>query len=155
LDEKTRDDIKQFVSYTLVVRAQTVLCYRRGAFNNAPDSLKGDRSIGFGGHIGEIDFDLFSLDYSGIIRNVSRELYEELFISDIDVVNGVPGENVRMVGLLNLDDTPDARKHVVIVMLYLPTNKFDMRKGELSINELAWLDTSERRNDLSEFELWS
>lgn len=70
-------------------------------------------------------------------------------------MNGVPGENVRMVGLLNLDDTPDARKHVAIVMLYLPTNKFDMRKGELSINELAWLDTSERRNDLSEFELWS
>lgn len=35
---ETRDDIKQFVSYTLVVRAQTVLCYRRGAFNNAPDS---------------------------------------------------------------------------------------------------------------------
>jgi predicted NUDIX family phosphoesterase len=150
-----RTDIKQFVSYAIIVRGTSVLSYRRGKFNTASTELKGARSIGFGGHISEIDFDLFSFDFSGLFRNAARELYEELLVTDIDVVNSVPSANIRPLGYLNLDDTPEARKHVAIVMLYAPNERVDFRKGEWSINELNWLDTSLRLNDLSEFELWS
>lgn len=152
---ESRNDIKQFVSYAIVVRGQSILSYRRGSFNTASEALKGARSVGFGGHISETDFDLFSFDFSGVIRNASRELYEELFIGDIDVVDGMPTNNLHVIGLLNLDDTPDAQKHVAVVMLYFAGEHFDLRKGELSINELSWLESGRRLNDLSEFELWS
>jgi predicted NUDIX family phosphoesterase len=150
-----RDDIKQFVSYTILYRNKYVLSYRRGRFNTAALQFKGLRSIGFGGHVSNADFDLFTRDDAGLFNNVARELREELDIRAINTDIPTTLNRLRILGLLNVDDSAEARKHVAVVMLYCPPDDFRLEKNEMSITQLSWLDLRSRLNDLSGFELWS
>ena len=77
------DTVKQFVTFTLVVHGRKILIYRRGKFTTTSERLKGQLSVGFGGHVNDSDFDLFSQGKNAFRANAARELKEELFLDEI------------------------------------------------------------------------
>jgi predicted NUDIX family phosphoesterase len=151
-----RDDaVKQFVTYGLVWRDTHLLTYRRGRFSNSSSEVIGARSIGFGGHVQEDDFDLFMSDANGLAGNFVRELQEELVMPQLRTYDARTLENIKILGYLNVDDTPDARRHVAVVMSYRCPQSLTPRKRELSINDVRWMTCAESMKSVSAFELWS
>lgn len=148
-------NIKQFVTYVIVVKNDRVLSYRRGKFSNAGKELLQARSIGFGGHVSDLDADFLDRDTFGIKNNATRELLEELWLEHDEQINLQRSETLQLLSFINVDDTQEARKHIACVLLYFCTPEFEPKKGELSINDLRWLDVTRRPNDLDDFELWS
>ncbi len=151
------DDIsvKQFVTFTLVVHGSKVLTHRRGKFSTASETLKGQVSVGFGGHVNAEDFTLFSVGADGLRANAARELREELFLDDVYDHFEDAKERVRVIGLINVDDSDDAMHHIAVLTVFRHKSSALPKKGELSINQLAWLDLDQRKNDLSDYDLWS
>lgn len=147
--------VKQFVTFTLFVHGKSVLIHRRGKFSTASDELKGQISVGFGGHVNEDDFTLFSVGSDAFRANAARELREELFLDELYDDFDKTKDRTRILGYVNVDDSLDAEHHVAVLVVFDHDSNSLPRKGELSINQLAWHDTSKRINDLSEFDLWS
>lgn len=148
-------DLKQFVTFTLVFNGSKILTYRRGKFTTTSDTLKGQLSIGFGGHVNDKDFTLFSLGGAALRFNAARELREELFLDDIYVDFDETLARTQLMGYINVDGDDDAEHHIAVLVAFRHRDETLPKKGELSINQLSWLDLSERRNDLSQFDFWS
>lgn len=148
-------DVKQFVTFTLVFHGKNILTYRRGKFTTTSDTLKGQLSIGFGGHVNDGDFTLFSLGGDGLRFNAARELREELFLADLDKDFDQTLERTRLMGYVNVDGDDDAEHHIAVLVAFRHSSSDLPKKGELSINQLSWLDLTRRRNDLSQFDFWS
>lgn len=146
---------KQFVTFTVCHNSGRILIYRRGNYTTASDRLKGSVSVGFGGHINDEDFDLFNRGDEAILFNSSRELWEELYLdaeySGVDEIS----RRSRILGFINVDDSPDAERHIAVLVLFNHQSSDLPTKGELSINELQWLDIKSPLNDTSDFDLWS
>lgn len=149
------DSVKQFVTFTLVVHNSKILIHRRGKFSTASDTLKGQISVGFGGHVNIDDFTLFSIGADGLRANAARELREELFLDDLYRTLDDTKSRTKVLGYINVDDSKDAEHHVAVLIAFHHATDALPRKGELSINQLAWFDTNTRKNDLSDFDLWS
>lgn len=149
------DGIKQFVTFTLVIRGSKILIYRRGKFGTASDRLKGQLSVGFGGHVNDQDFDLFNRGSDAFKANATRELKEELFLDEYYRERYEAVERANVLGYVNVDDSPDAEHHIAVLVAFYHKSDSVPKKGELSINQLEWLDLSYPLNDLSEFDLWS
>lgn len=148
-------DVKQFVTFTLVFHKSNILTYRRGKFTTTSDTLKGQLSIGFGGHVNDQDFTLFSLGGDALRFNAARELREELFLADIDRDFDDTLDRTRLMGYVNVDGDDDAEHHIAVLVAFRHATADLPKKGELSINQLNWLDLTRRRNDLSQFDFWS
>lgn len=149
------DTIKQFVTFTLVIHSSKLLIYRRGKFTTASDRLKGQLSVGFGGHVNDADFNLFSRGGDAFRANAARELREELFLDEVYHEQHDAMDRAEVLGYVNVDDSPDAEHHVAVLIAFEHKNDKIPKKGELSINQLSWLDLSTPLNDLSDFDLWS
>lgn len=149
------NDVKQFVTFTLVFYRSNILVYRRGKFTTTSETLKGQLSIGFGGHVNDQDFTLFSLGGDALRFNAARELREELFLDDMDRDFDDTLERTRLMGYVNVDGDDDAEHHIAVLVAFRHKGPELPRKGELSINQLSWLDLTRRRNDLSQFDFWS
>jgi predicted NUDIX family phosphoesterase len=147
--------VKQFVTFTLVVHDSKILTHRRGKFSTASETLKGQISVGFGGHVNADDFTLFSVGADGLRANAARELREELFLDDFYEHFEEAKQRTRILGYINVDDSDDAQHHIAVLVLFHHKSAALPKKGELSINQLAWLDTAHRGNDLTDFDLWS
>ncbi|MEO9601172.1 hypothetical protein [Parasphingorhabdus sp.] len=152
---ETDDTLKQFVTFTLVYYGSKLLIYKRGKFTTTSDELKGQLSVGFGGHINDQDFDLFNMGSDAFRNNAVRELREELFLDDVYADVTDTEERTEILGYVNVDDNFDARHHIAVLVAFHHKNDEIPKKGELSINQLSWLDLSHRLNDLSSFDLWS
>lgn len=149
------DDVKQFVTFTLVVHGRKLLSYRRGRFTTTSDLLKGQLSVGFGGHVNDSDFDLFNRGADAFRFNAARELREELFLDDIYRGQSDAMDRADVLGYINVDDSHDAQHHIAVLMLFRHKSSELPRKGELSINKLDWIDLDRPLNDLSQYDLWS
>jgi predicted NUDIX family phosphoesterase len=149
------DSIKQFVTFTLVLHESKILVYRRGRFTTTSDTLKGQMSVGFGGHVNDSDFDLFNVGSDAFKNNAARELKEELFLDNAYRHRHEAANNTRVLGYINVEDSPDAAHHIAVLVAFFHNSPSLPKKGELSINQLAWLDLDSRPNDLSEYDLWS
>jgi len=145
--------VKQVVTYIIALRGREVLSYRRGRFSNANDEILGARSIGFGGHVADMDVDLWSPEMFGIPNNCVRELYEELDLTR-DPRSHAQGL-FSLCSFLNVDETDEAQRHIAAVVIYHCPPTFEPRKRELSINDLCWLPLKSRPNHFDDFELWS
>ncbi len=148
-------DVKQFVTFTLVFHRKKILTYRRGKFTTTSDTLKGQLSIGFGGHVNDQDFTLFSLGGDAFRANAARELREELFLDDLYANFEDALSRTSLMGYVNVDGDDDAEHHIAVLVAFKHRSERIPRKGELSINQLGWLDLSNRLNDLSQFDFWS
>lgn len=148
-------NIKQFVTFTLVHHNGQLLIYRRGKFTTTSERLQGQLSVGFGGHVNDGDFDLFSRGGDAFRSNAARELKEELFLDEIYQERHDAMARAGVIGYINVDDSPDAERHVAVLIDFHHTSAELPKKGELSINQLTWLDLKCPINDLSGFDLWS
>jgi predicted NUDIX family phosphoesterase len=149
------DSIKQFVTFTLVIHDMKLLIYRRGKFTTASDRLRGQLSVGFGGHVNDSDFNLFNRGGDAFRSNAARELREELFLDEVYNEQHEAMDRAEVLGYVNVDDSPDAEHHIAVLILFEHKSSALPKKGELSINQLSWLDLSSPLNDLSDFDLWS
>jgi len=149
------DTVKQFVTFTLVFHGAKILIYRRGKFTTTSDTLKGQMSVGFGGHVNDTDFDLFNKGADAFRNNAARELREELFLDDVYRDRDEATARTNVMGYVNVDDSPDARHHIAVLVAFEHRDASVPKKGELSINQLSWLNLADKRNDLSDFDLWS
>jgi len=149
------DTVKQFVTFTLVIRESRILIYRRGNFTTASDRLRGQLSVGFGGHVNDQDFNLFNRGSDAFRANATRELQEELFLDEYYRESIEAMDRARVLGYVNVDDSPDAEHHIAVLIAFSHKDDSVPKKGELSINQLEWLDLSLPLNDLSDFDLWS
>lgn len=147
--------VKQFVTFTLVHNQSKLLVYRRGKFTSTSERLKGQLSIGFGGHVNNKDFTLFSSGGDALLQNAARELREELFLDDFYENHEEAKERANILGYINVDDSPDAEHHIAVLVAFNHKSPELPTKGELSINQLSWLDLTRRLNDVSDFDLWS
>lgn len=147
--------VKQFVTFTLVMHERLLLIYRRGKYTTASDRLKGQLSVGFGGHVNDQDFDLFRRGGDAFRANAARELREELFLDEVYRGQRDAMERLRVLGYVNVDDSPDAQHHIAVLVLFRHRTSDLPKKGELSINQLSWLNLDAPLNDLSDFDLWS
>jgi len=155
--QKAEEDnyVKQFVTFTLVVRDSRILIHRRGKFSTASERLKGQLSVGFGGHVNDGDFNLFNRGSDAFRANATRELQEELFLDEYYREQNEAMERANVLGYINVDDSPDAQHHIAVLIAFSHKDDSVPKKGELSINQLEWLDLSSPLNDLSDFDLWS
>jgi predicted NUDIX family phosphoesterase len=147
--------LKQFVTFTLVFHERKLLTYRRGKFTTTSDLLKGQRSVGFGGHVNDRDFDLFHRGGDAFRANAARELKEELFLDEVYREQRDAMDRSRILGYVNVDDSADAEHHIAVLVSFEHADSSLPKKGELSINQLSWLDLDRPVNDLSDFDLWS
>lgn len=149
------DSVKQFVTFTLVFHKKNILIYRRGKFTTTSDQLRGQLSVGFGGHVNDTDFDLFSRGGDAFRANAARELKEELFLDEVYRERYDAMERASVLGYVNVDDSVDAEHHIAVLIAFKHKSSTLPKKGELSINQLSWLDLTTPLNDLTEFDLWS
>jgi len=147
--------VKQFVTFTLVFHKTSLLIYRRGKFTTTSDRLKGQLSIGFGGHVNDKDFSLFANGGDALLQNAARELREELFLDHYYDNQEETKDHAELIGYVNVDDSPDAEHHVAVIVAFNHKSPDLPTKGEMSINKLEWLDLNVKKNDLSDFDLWS
>ncbi len=135
---------KQLVAYTVVAHAGRFLSYLRGK-RQGEERLRGDRSIGFGGHINSGDQATLFLD-DHLKAAALRELDEEIVIS-------VP-HNLSIAGLLNDDSNDVGRVHLGLVYRAdLPQPA--VSKHEQSITQLLFTKPDNLRRDREQFETWS
>lgn len=150
--------LKQLVSYVVILRPGQVLAYRRGILNGANDELRGQRSIGFGGHICDSDADLLTAANDVPLRSAARELMEELALHKIYRDDTSLMADLELVGFVNDDSSSEGKKHLgVIIKLEKNDPKFfDVpKKGEISILDVRWISRTHLPNDYHNFEDWS
>ena len=135
---------KQLVAYTVVRSGGLYLTYLRGK-GQGEARLRGNRSIGFGGHINSGDQATLFLD-DFLKAAAYRELDEEIEIP--------AGIELRAAGLLNDDSNEVGRVHLGLVYLAeLPSREF--KKREQSITQITFANAEELRLDSEQFETWS
>ena len=149
---------KQLITYVLVTHNSEVLSFQRGRFNRAAEFLRGSHCIGFGGHVTERDYNLFSSHDSGIRYSASRELAEEIRIPDS--LPKIDNDLLDFCGLINDNSTPIGRKHIGIVFRYnIPNDDWKQwqhaSRNELSIKQLHWINAKEDSINLMDYEYWS
>lgn len=149
------DNVKQFVTFSLVFHNHNILIHDRGKFSTASDLLKGQTSVGFGGHVNDQDFDLFHSGGLCFKNNSTRELREELFFDELYLDFEDTRNRTDVLGFINVDETEDARHHIAVLVSFNHKSPELPKKGELSINRLRWLPLNTPLNDLSSFDLWS
>lgn len=154
---ETREDYKQFITYTIIQNKSRVLAFTRGQYNRAAAFLRGARCVGFGGHVTDRDYSLFSHSDLGVRANAAREIAEEISFGK----SGRPivqPEDLEFLGVLNDDSSDVGVRHVALVLRYWVDDSpqwMRPQRGEASINQLRWVDTSTDPVNLSEFEYWS
>lgn len=149
------DTIKQFVTFTLFYHEDKILIHRRGKFTTTSENLKGQLSVGFGGHVNNEDFTLFSLGGLAFRANAARELREELLLGSLYKDFDATIDRTEILGFINVDGDADAEHHIAVLVAFRHTSDELPKKGELSINQISWLDLKSRKNDFSRFDFWS
>jgi len=149
---------KQVLTYVLVTRGENVLSFRRGNYNRTEDYLKGSECIGFGGHVSQKDFNLFSMHDMGLQECVVRELSEELELPAKDLQRIRTGEGLSCIGVLNDDSSDVGRRHFAFLYKYEASDDPYWEKparGEKSITQLKWLNAEGSVLPIWLFEYWS
>lgn len=147
--------LKQFVTFSLITDGERFLIFQRGEYTTASKRLRGQLSIGFGGHVADEDFTLFDEYGDAILANSSREILEELYLSsnyrDISDVS----KHSRMLGFINVDTSADAKQHIACLVQFRYRSDFEPGKNELSINGLSWVSKNMLFENRGKFDHWS
>lgn len=144
LRSKVENDFlfKQLIPYVIVTHNGSVLSYRRGA-RSSESRLKGNRSIGIGGHISASDPNLFSSSYE---QGMYRELNEELRIDST--------YNIKLVAMLNDDSNEVGRVHFGLIHLLI-LSEAKVTNNEQAISDLKFLSYEKLSSSIDEYENWS
>lgn len=151
---------KQVVTYVIIVKKGAVLAFRRGSYSRAASFLRGNRCIGFGGHVTEGDVSLFSPGEASVAACAWRELHEEVALGQGTPPFPDSSTRFRYVGLINDDSSSVGQRHVAAIYEYDVEGDSawtSIRRGEAAVNQLGWIDLHGGNDaiDLNEFEYWS
>jgi predicted NUDIX family phosphoesterase len=141
-DAESNPAFKQLIPYALLQFKDSIFVYRRGKLL-AEKRLRGNYSLGIGGHISVTDSGLFSTTYEDGLK---REINEEVIIKS--------PYTQRIVALLN-DDSNDVGKVHFGIIHVLALEKPLVKPREKSINEARFFNMSELQKDIDKFENWS
>lgn len=133
---------KQLIPYCIFRHDDSIFCYTRGT-KQGESRLHAKKSMGVGGHISTLDRDSGSEPY---LAGMERELEEEVEIES--------GYSVRLIGLINDDQTEVGRVHLGIVHLF-ELNEPQVRPREESMIESGFVPLAELARDRDRFETWS
>jgi len=145
------ESLKQIIPYVLFVHGEEVFSYVRGK-QAGEQRLRGNRSVGIGGHIDWRDAMLFegmkaASDRQSYLQAVRREIDEEVIVDE-------PYDPV-IAALLNDDSNPVGRVHFGLIHICRLQNK-SVRKREQQMTKSGFLPVGElagaRREEL---ESWS
>ena len=136
------ESLKQLIPYFLICHGERIWCYVRGK-KSGEGRLVSKASIGIGGHINNLDENLFEDVYS---RAAVRELEEEVVLPK--------GYTHKVVGLLNDDLTPVGRVHLGVIHV-LRVASPDVKKREDVITESGFKTLAELRGMNDRLETWS
>ena len=135
---------KQIIPYVVVMHEEKILAYRRTP-QSGEARLHNKYSIGFGGHINDLD-GLEAENTNRLFSGMIRELNEEVFL---------PGLlSVELIGFLNDDSNPVGRVHFGMVFaarLTDPTHQVN----EPDLIEASWMTPAALRELPGELETWS
>jgi Predicted phosphoesterase (MutT family) len=157
-EAEATEEFKQIVTYVMITRRGSVLCFKRGSYSLVAEFLRGAHCVGFGGHVTEADnLPLFPVDDMGVRECVLRELSEELQLPLADERRLKEGKRLKWVGVLNDDSSAVGRRHLAVVFQY-EVSKSDSwqapQRGEKSVTQLRWL-RPDRATRIWDFEYWS
>lgn len=136
------DSLKQLIPYFLITHGDRIWCYVRGK-KSGEGRLVSMASMGIGGHINNLDENLFGDVYT---RAAERELKEEVTIEG--------AFTQRVVALLNDDSNPVGRVHLGVVhVLRASSDRVVKREGV--ITESGFRTLAELRGMYDRMETWS
>jgi predicted NUDIX family phosphoesterase len=150
LDRDLAEDdpsFKQLVAYNVVRSGDLYLTYLRGK-GQGEARLRGNRSIGVGGHINSADQATLFLD-DHLKAAAFRELFEEIRVpSKLDL---------SFAGLLNDDGNEVGSVHLGLVYLAELPPSADAKelKRQQSVAQLEFAAAEELQRDREQFETWS
>ena len=135
---------KQIIPYVLVEHDGKFLVYRRTA-KQGENRLHGRLSIGFGGHINEVDGKRDTRT-NVILAAMVRELNEEVYLPNISAI--------RVAGFINDESNPVGRVHLGVVFV-VETGSDRVVVNEPEMIEAYWRDARAIEEDYPRFEPWS
>ncbi len=135
---------KQIIPYILVAHQGRYLLYQRTK-KQGENRLHNKYSLGFGGHINDIDSNE-KTDTNLVLAAMVRELNEELFLPSI--------RRVSVVGFINDDANAVGKVHLgVVFIVEAATGRFTVNEPEMI--KAQWSDPSEIEAIYPNLESWS
>jgi predicted NUDIX family phosphoesterase len=157
-EAEATEEFKQILTYVMITRRGSVLCFKRGSYNLVAEFLRGAHCVGFGGHVTQADNrPLFPADDMGVRECVLRELSEEVEIPALDERRLQEGKSLKWIGVLNDDSSAVGRRHLAVVFQYEVSHSDSWKtpkRGEKSVTQLRWLRPG-RATRIWDFEYWS
>lgn len=133
---------KQLIPYVLVICNDKILRYRRGK-GGGEKRLHGFYSVGIGGHISDVDIELFS--NAGYQEGMRRELLEEVAIEEM---------HEATVAAINDDSTDVGYVHFGVVHILSVTSE-DVAGHRSGIVAPEFVAITEAVKNTTEYESWS
>jgi predicted NUDIX family phosphoesterase len=135
---------KQIIPYILVVHQGRYLLYRRTK-KQGESRLHDKFSLGFGGHINDIDGKKDTAT-NVILAAMIRELNEELFLPSV--------RQLRVVGFINDDTNPVGQVHLGVAFIVESANE-RFAVNEPDMIEAKWCDPAAIEEIFPKLESWS
>lgn len=135
---------KQIIPYLLIQCGARCLVYRRSK-QQGESRLHEKFSLGFGGHINDLDTQA-ATSTNLILAAMVRELNEELFLPSV--------RQVRLVGFINDDSNPVGQVHLgVAFVVEAASERFTVNEPEMI--EARWCDAAAVEELFPRLESWS
>jgi predicted NUDIX family phosphoesterase len=145
-EAETDNRFKQLIPYVFFSSPQEpgkILTYRRDG--GGETRLDQNRSIGFGGHIEKEDIGNGRAPYdSGLFREISEELTEEVALSATFFLEGFINDDSNEVGKVHIGVVHRAETPLLV-----------SDANEISLKDFQYLNVSEMLSRINEFETWS
>ena len=133
---------KQLIPYVLILCGDKILRYRRGK-GGGEKRLHGFYSVGIGGHIADVDVELFS--NAGYQESMRRELMEEVAIEN---------DKDAAVAAINDDSTDVGYVHFGVVHVLSVANE-DVAGHRSGILAPEFVPIADAVKSATEYETWS
>lgn len=153
-DKNIEDKNLVFIwSFVTVWRHSEVLAYRLGKYRENRDSFMMKKSIGFSTLVNQSDRTLFDFDDYGIVHAGARAAKIDLDIPAME--RSIEEERSRSTLLYFLWTINTSVHDLLAVIRYDCPDWFEPAKRRLAINDMHWLDSEKRNNNMEDFDPWS
>ncbi|MBB4051835.1 hypothetical protein GGR20_001477 [Devosia subaequoris] len=139
-------------SLAVMMRDQSVLGYRIGRYRDGRDDFQLKRTFVFSSAVTEEDLNLFNFNDLGIVDSAVTAI-----ATDLDIPVG-QDDNLNNVFEAQLDTVLyDHGRHSALIMLVKIDcpEWFEPTSRRLSLNNLHWIDLSQKINNVADFDPWS
>lgn len=141
-------------SFSIVRRHDQILTYRIGRYRDDDDNFANRRTIGFPGLVSYHDRTLFSGDDLGAKECGLRALLSDLDISRKAFKNPTDILYPSILFAVFVSGR-DERPAILLIMEWPCPDWFEPINRRLSLNNLSWMDSLIKPNDIHDFEPWS